>query len=76
MVSRFRQFEKKAIANGERGQRQVVIGVTANRSDELVATIDPINSFDCVVSKPLEINSFAELISRYIDLNTPVNDTS
>ena len=61
MVQRFRQFES---SNG-RKKRQIIICLTANRSEEM--NTDEFNLlFEKIISKPINMEDMAKLVSDFL----------
>lgn len=59
MVARFRAFEEEALTAGTRPRKQIIVAVTANRSDDLCSAD---SNFDFVCSKPIEIQNIQHII--------------
>jgi len=62
MASRFRRFEEQALKNGSRTKKQVIVAITANRSEELAPGFDV---FDLICSKPINIGDIDNITQSY-----------
>lgn len=62
MASRFRRFEEQALRNGVRQKKQIIVAITANRSDELASGFDV---FDLICSKPINIHDIQNITQSY-----------
>ncbi|RYH09555.1 hypothetical protein EON65_40030 [archaeon] len=62
MVARFRSFEENTLKEGSRTRRQVIVAVTANRSDDVCSDN---GSLDFVCTKPIEISEIQHIIRTF-----------
>lgn len=62
MASRFRRFEEQALKNGTRTKKQVIVALTANRSEELATGFDV---FDLICSKPINIGDIQNITNSF-----------
>jgi hypothetical protein len=65
MVRRFRSYEIEALSTGERKQRQHIIAVTANRTEELAHYSEDGMLFDEILSKPVAYKCLVEVLQKY-----------
>ena len=63
MTQRFREYEKKVRASGERKKRQIIIALTANASEELNAMVPEV--FDHICTKPINSLDLMDIMRSF-----------
>jgi signal transduction histidine kinase/CheY-like chemotaxis protein len=63
MTTRFRAYEAAALKSGARSHKQVIVAVTANRSED-ISGMDS-STFDLICSKPIEVQQIQHIIQTF-----------